>query len=369
MSRMTPARTARAAVRLREMKRADMPAIMSLERELFPEDAWTPEMFAAEFAQPPSRRLYLVAEDGNALVGYAGMMFTGGSQADVVTLAVTPARWGEGTGTALLHGAGRRGGQARLRGGLARGAGGQPQGQAAVPAPRVRRGRDQARLLPAVRRRRRGHAEGARGDGLPAGAGHRDVLRRDRRRASSAATTCSPTPSPPAWTSTPGSAAWCPRWPAGRTWRRWCRPSTGPCASAGRQPRRRRRHRRHRRARAWPARCWSGWPRPRRTRSRWASRCTASTTWPRTSPSTSWSTARCPSRRWRCWSPAGTPRCCSSPDVAGEVSPLGRDHRRRGRRGVRQGGAGARPAVSRAARRSTGRPATATPPRSASRAG
>ena len=59
-------------------------------------------MFAAEFAQPPSRRLYLVAEDGNALVGYAGMMFTGGSQADVVTLAVTPARWGEGTGAALL---------------------------------------------------------------------------------------------------------------------------------------------------------------------------------------------------------------------------------------------------------------------------
>jgi [ribosomal protein S18]-alanine N-acetyltransferase len=89
-------------VRLRGMKRADMPAIIALERELFPEDAWTPEMFAAEFAQPPSRRLYLVAEDGNTLVGYAGMMFTGGSQADVVTLAVTPARWGEGTGTALL---------------------------------------------------------------------------------------------------------------------------------------------------------------------------------------------------------------------------------------------------------------------------
>ena len=89
-------------VRLREMIRADMTAVMALEQELFPEDAWTPEMFAAEFAQPPSRRLYLVAEHGNALTGYAGMMFTGGSQADVVTLAVTPARWGRGTGTALL---------------------------------------------------------------------------------------------------------------------------------------------------------------------------------------------------------------------------------------------------------------------------
>ena len=89
-------------VRLREMTSADMAGIMSLEQDLFPEDAWTPEMFAAEFAQPPTRRLYLVAEVGNTLIGYAGMMFTGGTQADVVTLAVNPARWGEGTGTALL---------------------------------------------------------------------------------------------------------------------------------------------------------------------------------------------------------------------------------------------------------------------------
>jgi ribosomal-protein-alanine N-acetyltransferase len=95
------------------MSKGDMSGIMSLERELFPEDAWTPEMFAAEFAQPASRRLYLVAEEANALIGYAGMMFTGGPQADVVTLAVDPAHWGQGTGTALLTAlvdeAGRRG--------------------------------------------------------------------------------------------------------------------------------------------------------------------------------------------------------------------------------------------------------------------
>ena len=55
-----------------------------------------------ELAQPASHRLYLVAEEGDTLIGYAGMMFTGGPQADVVTLAVDPARWGRGTGTALL---------------------------------------------------------------------------------------------------------------------------------------------------------------------------------------------------------------------------------------------------------------------------
>jgi ribosomal-protein-alanine N-acetyltransferase len=89
-------------VRLRGMSKRDMPGVMALERELFPDDAWTPEMFATELAQSTSRRLYLVAEEENALIGYAGMMFTGGPQADVVTLAVDPAHWGHGTGTALL---------------------------------------------------------------------------------------------------------------------------------------------------------------------------------------------------------------------------------------------------------------------------
>jgi len=100
-------------LRLRELGKGDLAAILALEQELFPADAWTRGMFAAEFAQPASRRLYLVAEEGKELVGYAGMMFTGGPQADVVTLAVNPAHWGRGTGTALLIAlvaeAGRRG--------------------------------------------------------------------------------------------------------------------------------------------------------------------------------------------------------------------------------------------------------------------
>src|SRR5580704_16597169 len=87
---MKPKQEQAREVRLREMRRGDMPGVMALEQELFPEDAWTPEMFASEFAQPASRRLYLVAEEGNTLIGYAGMMFTGGPQADVVTLAVDP---------------------------------------------------------------------------------------------------------------------------------------------------------------------------------------------------------------------------------------------------------------------------------------
>ena len=51
------------AARLRPMATADLADVIALEHELFPEDPWTPEMFADEVAQPPEVRLYLVAED------------------------------------------------------------------------------------------------------------------------------------------------------------------------------------------------------------------------------------------------------------------------------------------------------------------
>ena len=96
-----------AAGRLRPMVPGDLADVMALEHQLFPDDPWSEEMFAEEVAQPPDSRLYLIAEAGAdaALVtaGYAGMMFVpGGVQADVLTIAVTPAYWGQGIGSALL---------------------------------------------------------------------------------------------------------------------------------------------------------------------------------------------------------------------------------------------------------------------------
>ncbi len=44
------------------MVTADLVDVLALERELFPEDPWTPQMFADEIVQPPESRLYLVAE-------------------------------------------------------------------------------------------------------------------------------------------------------------------------------------------------------------------------------------------------------------------------------------------------------------------
>ena len=109
--------------RLRPMVAADLVDVIGLEHDLFPDDPWTPEMFADEVAQPPESRLYLLAEadagdggvadsdivsgrgaaSGPVMAGYAGMMFIpGGTQADVLTIAVRQAYWGRGIGSALL---------------------------------------------------------------------------------------------------------------------------------------------------------------------------------------------------------------------------------------------------------------------------
>jgi ribosomal-protein-alanine N-acetyltransferase len=111
------------AARLRAMVPADLVDVIALEHELFPDDPWTPKMFADEVAQPPESRWYLLAEadagdggiadgdivsgrgaaNGLVMAGYAGLMFIpGGTQADVLTIAVRPAYWGQGIGSALL---------------------------------------------------------------------------------------------------------------------------------------------------------------------------------------------------------------------------------------------------------------------------
>ena len=108
---------------LRTMVPADLVDVIALEYELFPDDPWTPEMFADEVAQPPETRLYLIAEadagnggvadsdivsgrgaaTGSVMAGYAGIMFIpGGTQADVLTIAVRPVYWGKGIGSVLL---------------------------------------------------------------------------------------------------------------------------------------------------------------------------------------------------------------------------------------------------------------------------
>ncbi|WP_411376475.1 ribosomal protein S18-alanine N-acetyltransferase [Arthrobacter sp. MPF02] len=80
----------------------DVPAVNALEQQLFPVDAWPLQMFLDELAQPETRR-YFVAETGEGIVGYAGVMCIE-PIADVQTIAVVPAYEGRGIGRTLLTG-------------------------------------------------------------------------------------------------------------------------------------------------------------------------------------------------------------------------------------------------------------------------
>jgi len=88
-------------VRIRRLRDGDLPTVLGIERKLFPEDAWSEEMFASELAQR-STRYYIVAEANGTIAGYAGLAAAGGQHCDLQTIAVRADRQGEGIGTALL---------------------------------------------------------------------------------------------------------------------------------------------------------------------------------------------------------------------------------------------------------------------------
>lgn len=95
---------------LREMRWWDIDAVLELERELFPEDAWSRGMFWSELAHargPGATRRYFVAETGGRTVGYAGLAALPaesgeGTAGDIQTLAVARPLWGTGLGSRLL---------------------------------------------------------------------------------------------------------------------------------------------------------------------------------------------------------------------------------------------------------------------------
>lgn len=94
----------------------DLPAVMAIERTLFPDDAWSEGVMRTELAGVPSRRHYLVARraetaaasgdthgtpEAGAPVGYAGLSMVP-PEADVQTIAVLSEHQGNGVGSALL---------------------------------------------------------------------------------------------------------------------------------------------------------------------------------------------------------------------------------------------------------------------------
>ncbi|MFF0574160.1 ribosomal protein S18-alanine N-acetyltransferase [Streptosporangium saharense] len=79
----------------------DLPAVMKVERETFPLDAWSEGMLRGELDDQPRTRHYVVAVVGEEIVGYAGL-YAAGDQADVQTIAVSEGHRRSGIGGAML---------------------------------------------------------------------------------------------------------------------------------------------------------------------------------------------------------------------------------------------------------------------------
>lgn len=89
------------AVELTRMRWWHVEPVMQLEHELFGEEKWSAAAFWNELAETDTRH-YVVAVDGPTLLGYAGLAVIA-DEAHVLTIGVTGAAQGRGTGTALLR--------------------------------------------------------------------------------------------------------------------------------------------------------------------------------------------------------------------------------------------------------------------------
>ena len=99
------------SVRVERLRWWDLPGVRALEEAAFAPDDWSVETFWSELAQGDTRH-YVVARDGAALVGYAGLA-VGVDEAYVQTIAVAQSHRGRKLGAGLLREllaeAGRRG--------------------------------------------------------------------------------------------------------------------------------------------------------------------------------------------------------------------------------------------------------------------
>jgi ribosomal-protein-alanine N-acetyltransferase len=88
----------------REMTAFDLPVVVSMERIVYPVDAWSVGQFREELAGVPLNRFYVVAtNEKSEIVGYAGVFSPDeGLDADIHTLTVTPSYRKQGIGRALL---------------------------------------------------------------------------------------------------------------------------------------------------------------------------------------------------------------------------------------------------------------------------
>jgi len=80
------------------MRRRHLPEVLAIEAQVYPKP-WSSRLFEDELGR--TGRLYVVARDGDTVVGYAGLLMIA-DDGHVATVAVDPARQRRGVGRALL---------------------------------------------------------------------------------------------------------------------------------------------------------------------------------------------------------------------------------------------------------------------------
>jgi ribosomal-protein-alanine acetyltransferase len=81
---------------------SDLDQIMQIEIACFGNDAWSKSNMKSELLAPHTS--YVVAEEGNSLIGYAGLSKIENSKSsDIQTIAVSDSHRGQGVGRALME--------------------------------------------------------------------------------------------------------------------------------------------------------------------------------------------------------------------------------------------------------------------------
>lgn len=84
---------------IRDMERADIPAVAGLEALIYPQP-WSPRVFFDELAM--DSRAYVVAvDDNNVIIGYGGLLIVE-HDAHITTVAVAPDARGRHVGTHIM---------------------------------------------------------------------------------------------------------------------------------------------------------------------------------------------------------------------------------------------------------------------------
>ena len=87
----------------RDANSMDIPVLVSLDKELFPYSPWSSGQYREEISAP-TRRFIVAVDEGQSVIGYAGVFAPGGAEADILTVGVIAQHRGQGIARELMAG-------------------------------------------------------------------------------------------------------------------------------------------------------------------------------------------------------------------------------------------------------------------------